>query len=120
MKKTVLVVDDFAMMRAATAMPLKVSGYQIVEAQNGAEALEYMQCDDATVDLIVTDLNMPELGGIELIRRVRTTTRFKYVPIIALSTQPREKEVKEVGGTAFMQKPYVLNNLLDTIKKLLR
>ena len=118
--KTILVVDDFATLRAAIHLPLKQAGYQVVEAADGQEALEQLQKTEYKFDLIITDINMPRLSGIELIKGARNIERYQHVPIITVTTQTGEDILLKAGATAYLQKPFEAARLLAIVKKLIR
>jgi two-component system chemotaxis response regulator CheY len=88
MARNVLVVDDSASMRALVSGTLKGLGFQTTEAGNGQEALDCIKTM-RTVDLIVTDLNMPVMDGITFVQNVRRLVALKYVPVLLLTTVPR-------------------------------
>ena len=101
MGKTVLVVDDSVSMRQIVSFTLTGAGYQVVEAEDGKEALEKLN-GGAKPNLIITDLNMPNIDGISLIKAVREMAAHKVTPILMLTTESSEdkkKEGKSVGAT---------------------
>ena len=118
MAKTVLVVDDAAIIRQVCAIALKREGYEIVEGENGKDALSKL--DDKKIDLVITDINMPEMDGIELIRQLRARKEFKFVPIVVLSTVSQEHRVeegKQAGASGWILKPFDANKLMHTVRK---
>jgi two-component system, chemotaxis family, chemotaxis protein CheY len=120
MPKTVLVVDDSPTMRQMVSFTLREAEYDVVEAQNGQDALQKMQ--GHTLSLIVTDLNMPELDGIGLIRAVRGQPQTKFVPVLMLTTesQPDKKLAgKAAGATGWIVKPFDPARFLAVISKIL-
>jgi two-component system chemotaxis response regulator CheY len=96
MAKTVLVVDDSPTMRQMVAFTLTSAGYQVVEAGNGKEAVGKVN-GGAKPDLVVTDLNMPEMDGITLIKEIRKMPALKFTPILMLTTEASDDKKK--GGT---------------------
>jgi CheY-like chemotaxis protein len=106
MEKVVLVVDDSATVRKFVAASLNMKGFRVVTAADGVEALELMPKEK--FDLIITDLNMPDMDGYEFIRTVRETPEYRDIPIIVLSsmTDLKNKDhALEVGALAFLEKP---------------
>lgn len=118
--KTIMTVDDSASMRQMVEFTLKGAGYHVLEAGNGKEALEKMGPNP--VDLLLVDLNMPVMNGIELIRNIRQGSVNKFVPIIMLTTESQEvrkREGKEAGATGWIIKPFDPNQLLSVVKKII-
>lgn len=120
MAKTVLTVDDSASMRQLVKLTLGGAGYTVVEASDGADGLD--QARSAAVDLVVTDLNMPRMDGISLIRELRKLASYKGVPIILLTTESdddRKKEARAAGATGWITKPFNQDQLLGVVRKVL-
>ncbi|MBF0296893.1 MAG: response regulator [Magnetococcales bacterium] len=121
MSKTILVVDDSETIREAVQFTLAQAGYTITTADNGANALTLLE--QGKVDLIISDLNMPVMGGMELIQKVRAGTVNKYTPILMLTTesnQDKKMEGKSAGATGWIVKPFKPEILLATVAKVLR
>lgn len=121
MKKTVLVVDDSFSIRESIAFFLSETGFEIIKAQDGQDALN--QLDGKTIDLILTDLHMPKMNGIELISNVRKIDQYKRVPILLLTTETlNEKKIaaKKAGATGWLSKPFEKDKLINVINKVLR
>jgi two-component system chemotaxis response regulator CheY len=122
MGKLIMTVDDSATMRQMVGFTLKTAGYEVVEAIDGKEALTRLS-GEKPFDMIITDLNMPNLDGIELIRQVRTDPNHRFTPIILLTTESDElkKQMgKAAGATGWIVKPFKPEQLLAVIKKVLR
>jgi len=120
MPQTIMTVDDSASMRQMVKFTLSEAGYQIVEAINGQDALEKMA---DTIDMVVTDLNMPCMDGIELIKSIRKVPDFRFIPIVMLTTESQNEkkmEGKAAGATGWIVKPFRPDQLLAVIKKVLR
>ncbi len=120
MAKKILSVDDSASVRQMVTFALETAGYQTAQAADGKEALAYLK--GSPVDMIITDLNMPNLNGIELIKQVRTLPGFKFVPIVLLTTESedaKKAEGKAAGATGWIVKPFKQDQLLAVVKKLL-
>ncbi|WP_420238508.1 response regulator [Telmatobacter bradus] len=121
MAQTVLIVDDSATMVMSLKTSLTMNGYQVVTASHGKEALDKLEAG-AKPNLIITDINMPVMGGMELIGKVRALSGFKYVPILTLTTEgdsAKRDEGKRLGATGWIVKPCSGDDLLRVIKKVL-
>jgi len=119
MAKKILVVDDSAAIRQSISFILKQEGYDTVEAQDGLDALNVLGTLDS-VDLIITDVNMPNLDGIGFIRKARELPKFKFTPILVLTTESqgsKMNEGKEAGATGWIVKPFNADKLLGIVKK---
>jgi CheY-like chemotaxis protein len=107
----VLIVDDESCLRAVLAELLEGAGYQVIEAENGADALHVMQRERPTV--VLTDYTMPGLDGPGLIRRLRTQPATRHIPIIAMSATRPSRE--SLGDVPFIEKPFDVDEVLETI-----
>jgi len=117
---TILAVDDSASMRQMVVFTLKGAGYDVVEAADGVQALQAAKTKK--VDLVLTDVNMPNMDGITLIKQLRALPNYKFTPILTLTTEsaPEKKmEGKAAGATGWIVKPFNPNQLLATVKKVL-
>jgi len=120
MSKRIMTVDDSASVRQMVTFTLRGAGYDVVEAVDGRDALSKL--NGGPVHMIVTDLNMPNLDGIGLIRQVRSNPSHKFVPIIMLTTESQEArkmEGKSAGATGWIVKPFKPEQLLNVVKKVL-
>lgn len=120
MSKTIMTVDDSASMRQMVRLALSGAGYQVVEAADGREALDKVGA--AQPHMVVTDLNMPVMDGLTLIRQLRALPTFRGVPIVFLTTESdegRKREAKEAGATGWLTKPFKQEQLLAVVKKVL-
>jgi two-component system chemotaxis response regulator CheY len=121
MAKTALVVDDSPTMRQMVAFTLTNAGFQVVEAEHGHDAIKKV-AGGPKVDIVVTDLNMPEMDGITLIRELRKLAEFKFTPILMLTTESAEDKKqagKQAGATGWICKPFNPEVMLKTIAKVL-
>lgn len=121
MSKTALVVDDSPTMRQMVAFTLTNAGFTVVEAEHGKDAVRKVS-DGGKMDVVVTDLNMPEMDGITLIKELRKLAAFKFTPILMLTTESameKKKEGKEAGATGWIVKPFNPDVLLKTIAKVM-
>lgn len=117
MSKRVMAVDDSATVRQVLQMTLEGAGYEVVEAVDGKDAVDKLAGDK--VDMMVTDLNMPNMDGIDLIRHVRQTPGCRFMPIIMLTTesQPEKKqEGKAAGASGWIVKPFKPEQLLAVVR----
>jgi two-component system chemotaxis response regulator CheY len=117
---TIMTVDDSATVRQLASIVLRGAGYEVIEAVDGVDALSKLTGQE--LDLILTDLNMPNMDGLELTRRVRALPKYKFTPVILLTTesQPEKKlEGKAAGATAWIVKPFDPDKLLSVVKKVL-
>jgi two-component system, chemotaxis family, chemotaxis protein CheY len=118
MSKTFLIVDDSASMRQLIAFTIKDAGYDVLLAENGRDALEKMS--KTNVDMVITDLNMPEMDGITFIRELRTKADYKFIPIVMLTTESQEAKKQEgraAGASGWIVKPFSPTQLMDVVKK---
>lgn len=121
MGKTILVVDDSQSIRESVSYFLSNAGYKVIKANDGEDA--YSKLDGRKIELILTDLHMPNMNGIELIKKVRTESDYKRIPIILLTTETlmeKKKEAKAAGATGWINKPFENEKLLKVIFKVLR
>ena len=120
MAQRILTVDDSPTMRRMIEMTVKTGGYDVVEAADGQAALELLK--GCSVDLVISDINMPNLNGIELTRKLRALPQFSKTPIILLTTEsdPEKKaEGKAAGATGWIVKPFKQDQLLAVVAKVL-
>lgn len=120
MGKTVLSVDDSASIRQMVKMTLSGAGYEVAQASDGAEGLA--KAKGTNFDMVVTDLNMPNMDGLTLIRELRKLPNYKGVPILFLTTESDEnmkKEAKAAGATGWITKPFQQDQLVGVVKRVL-
>jgi two-component system, chemotaxis family, chemotaxis protein CheY len=120
MAKTVLVVDDSSAIRESVSYVLDQAGYGVVQAQDGLDGLSKL--DGTQFDLVITDVNMPNLDGIGLTRKVRENPDYKFVPIIVLTTESQKSKMDEgkaAGATGWIVKPFSADKLLAVVRKLI-
>ena len=121
MSNTALVVDDSTSMRQMVSFTLKESGFDVIEAGNGVEALQNV--DGKSVTVVVTDLNMPEMDGMTLIKELRSKSEYKFTPILMLTTESQDSKKQEgraAGATGWIVKPFNPEQLMQVIKKVVR
>lgn len=117
---SVLAVDDSASMRQMVAFTLKGAGFDVIEASDGVEALKLAKSQ--SVNLVLTDVNMPNMDGITLIRELRSLPTYKFTPMLMLTTESgsdKKGEGKAAGATGWIVKPFNPDQLLATVKKVL-
>ncbi len=117
---TILAVDDSPSMRALVHATLAGAGHEVVQASDGVEALGIAQT--RVVNLVLADVNMPRMNGIDLVKKLRGLAPYKFVPILMLTTEispELKKDAKTAGATGWLVKPFDPAGLLATIKKVL-
>lgn len=120
MSKKVLIVDDSVSIREVISFTLENAGYNVFVAEDGKNALKILETN--VVDLIITDLYMPEMDGIELVKKIKEKPENSKIPILFLSTESqmnKKMEAKEAGATGWIIKPFVPAKLLAAINKVL-
>ncbi|MBR7629082.1 MULTISPECIES: response regulator [Aeromonas] len=121
MGKTILVVDDSVGIRAAITMTLSSAGFDVIEADDGEAAL--IQLEKRRVHLIISDLNMPGMDGMTLLRRVKAQQTTRYLPFIMLTTEDSDqikREGFEAGARVWLTKPFEPLKLLDNVYKVVQ
>lgn len=120
MNKTIMTVDDSASIRQAVTFTLKQAGYDVVQAIDGKDAIAKLS--GSPVRLVLTDLNMPNMDGIGLIKWIRSQPSYRFVPVIMLTTESQEskkQEGKNAGATGWIIKPFKPEQLVAVVKKVL-
>ncbi len=120
MAKKILIVDDSSMMRLVVKKAAKKEGYEVIEASNGQEGLDVLEKED--VNLILSDINMPVMDGLEMVKRIKENDALKYIPIVMLTTERSEdlkQKGRELGVKAWMVKPFNEATFLKAMMKLL-
>jgi len=116
----ILAVDDSASLRQMVSFTLRQAGHEVVEAADGVEALDLART--AAADLVISDVNMPRMDGISLVRELRGMPEYKFTPILLLTTESsddKKQEGKAAGATGWLVKPFDPEALLTTIKRVL-
>ncbi|MDE2479473.1 MAG: response regulator [Betaproteobacteria bacterium] len=120
MAKTILIVDDSASLRQVVRIALSSAGYEVVEACDGVDALSKL--DGRKIHLIISDVNMPNMDGIELVRQVKNKPDYKFTPIIMLTTESQAEKKAEgqaAGARAWVVKPFQPAQMLAAVAKLM-
>lgn len=121
MANAALVVDDSTSMRQMVSFTLKEAGFDVIEAGNGQEALDNVA--GKAVNVVVTDLNMPVMDGMTLIRELRGKPEFKFTPILMLTTESQDtkkQEGRDAGATGWIVKPFNPEQLMQVVNKVVR
>jgi two-component system chemotaxis response regulator CheY len=119
MSKTILVVDDSGSFRTVVKLALQKAGYTVVEASDGKDALGKL--DTAKINLIVCDVNMPNMDGLTFLKHVKTLPAYKFTPVIMLTTESQESKKAEgraAGAKAWITKPFQPSQLVEAVNKL--
>ncbi|HEX5357561.1 MAG TPA: response regulator [Aquabacterium sp.] len=120
MTKTVLVVDDSSSLRALVKIALTRAGYTVMEGSDGQEGLSQLD-RGSKINLIISDVNMPNMDGITFVQRVKQHPKHKFIPVIMLTTedeQAKMQQAKAAGARAWLTKPFNPPELLDAVSKL--
>ena len=120
MSKRIMTVDDSTSVRQLVSFTLSEAGYDVVEAVDGKDALAKL--DNTIVNMVITDLNMPNLDGIGLIKGIRSSTNHRFVPVVMLTTESQDskkQEGKSAGATGWIVKPFKPEQLLAVVKRVL-
>jgi len=122
MKQTIMIVDDSPTVLKFVSYSLKNSGFRVITASDGMDAIEKISTQDTPIDMIITDLNMPNMDGYELIATLRRNEKFKSTPIIILSSEEDEADKRkgsEAGADSYLTKPFKSSVLLYEVSKYL-
>lgn len=120
MAKTILVVDDSWSVRQLVSLTLQSAGYDVIEASDGADALTKLSGQE--INLIVCDVNMPNMDGISFVKEVKKSDAYKFTPVIMLTTESQEKKKQEgqaAGAKAWVVKPFRPDQLVTAVSKLI-
>lgn len=120
MAKTILAVDDSGSLRQMVAFSLQAAGYNVVQAVDGQDGLN--KAKEKTVDLVLTDQNMPIMDGLTLIKSLRDLSSYQKVPILMLTTESSDEmkaKGKAAGANGWLVKPFDPNRLIEVVKKVI-
>lgn len=121
MAKCVLVVDDSETVRQVLQLTLSNAGFDVIEAEDGDDALNKLS-SAPVVDMLITDLNMPNMDGLELIKKIRDDKKHRFTPIVMLTTESSEEKKRagrEAGASGWIVKPFKPEQLLKVVKMVL-
>jgi len=119
MAKTIMIVDDSASLRQVVSISLRSAGYDVLEGADGADALKKLT--GQKVHLIISDVNMPNMDGISLVKEIKKLPAYKFTPIVMLTTESadtKKSEGQAAGAKAWMLKPFNPPQLLAVVQKL--
>ena len=119
MKKNILIVDDFANTLFVNGFALQQAGYNVLKAASAKEALVYFN-EGTSIDLVITDYNMPEMDGLEFVRTFKKMPAYVNTPVFVLSSEAREelkREAVSVGVSLWLRKPFMDEKLVEYIKR---
>ncbi|MBX9704212.1 MAG: response regulator [Silvanigrellaceae bacterium] len=122
MAKNILIVDDSKTIRQHVGLTLTNQGFGVVEAEDGLVALSQLEKHE-NIEMIISDVNMPRMDGLEMIEKIRQNSRFKFIPIIMLTTESsgdKVKRAKLAGASGWLLKPFNSEQLLSAVKRLVR
>ncbi len=120
MSKVILVVDDSETIRHVVASTLREHGFNVLEAEDGMDALT--QCNGQKIHLVISDLNMPNMNGIDFVREMKKRPSYRFTPVIILTTETSAEmraEGKSAGATAWVVKPFDVDRMLSAVNKLI-
>ena len=120
MSNVILAVDDSPSMRQMVGQTLRAAGYEVIEAADGVQAFELAK--DKVVDVVITDVNMPNMDGITLVAQLRALPSYRLAPLLLLTTESspeRKAQGKQAGATGWMVKPFNPDQLLATLARVL-
>ena len=122
MAKKILIVDDSRTIRQQVGFTLSKEGFEVVEAEDGLDGINKLQ-GTPDISMIISDVNMPNMGGLEMIEAIRKIEQFKFIPIIMLTTESSGDKVeraKKAGASGWLVKPFNPEQLVGAVKKLAR
>lgn len=120
MSKTILLVDDASLIRSVSSKAAMEAGYNVVLAADGSEGLERIKEND--VDIVFSDVNMPNMGGLEMVAEIKKDPKYKFLPIVMLTTESKPElkaQGKALGVKAWLVKPFNKDKFLIALEKLL-
>ena len=126
MAKKVMIVDDSKTIRSSVEYTLSKDGYEVVKAEDGKEGLEKLEgfnSKQERPEMIITDINMPNMGGIEFITEVKDKSGLKFIPILVLTTESQDKmkeKGKEAGAAGWLVKPFDPQQLIEVVEKFVK
>lgn len=120
MGKTIMTVDDSASIRMMVSFSLKDAGFEVVEAADGVDA--FSKLDEHEISMVIADVNMPVMDGIQFIKKMRTHPKYRFTPVVMLTTESHEsikEKGREAGATGWIVKPFKPDQLVKIVHKVL-
>lgn len=120
MRKRILAVDDSISMREMVSFTLSEAGFDVVTAVDGLDGVKKL--DGTAFDMVITDLNMPNLDGIEFIKKLRQISAYKFIPVIMLTTESETSKKmagRAAGANGWIVKPFKPEQLLSVVNKVI-
>jgi len=120
MRKTILLVDDASLIRSVTSKAAIEAGYNVVLAEDGSDGLRKIK--EHKIDIVFSDVNMPNMGGLEMVEHIKRDPAYKFLPIVMLTTETKDElkaKGKELGVKAWLVKPFNKDKFLIALEKLL-
>lgn len=117
-----IVADDSRLVRGIVQRAVASIGFEAVLAENGQKALDILEADDRSINLVLLDWNMPVLNGIDVIRTMRRNDRFNKIPVLMVSTESEDDRIQEAmsaGAQGYLTKPFTADQLIDAIHRVL-
>lgn len=121
MSKTILIVDDSATMLMSVKATLEMNGYKVETAADGCKAISKLRAG-LKADMVITDINMPNMGGLELIQQVRALPGYRFKPILTLTTESqaaKRDEARKLGATGWLVKPIPGPELVEVVRQVM-
>ena len=118
--KKVMVVDDVQHIRELLSLILKSEGFDVVESINGKDALNKL--DGSYIDIVITDLNMPEMNGFEFVKKLRSSSDFHLTPVIMVTSENHvsiRRKAKQLGVNEWLMKPLIPSDLMNAVRRLI-
>ncbi len=122
MAKKILIVDDSSMIRLIVSKAAKKAGYEVVSAVDGKDGLEQLALHNNNIDLVLSDINMPIMGGFEMIESIKNNKKTKFIPIVMLTTESSEElkqQGRQLGVKAWLVKPFNEKTFLKAMMKII-
>ncbi|MCF8779044.1 response regulator [Vibrio sp. IRLE0018] len=120
MKKNILIVDDSESLRQVVSIALTGAGFSVIEAKDGVQGVERLNGE--RIHLIISDVNMPNMNGIDFIKQVKQHTKYRFTPIVMLTTETQQylmEECKKAGAKAWLVKPFRPEQMLSVVSRFL-
>jgi two-component system chemotaxis response regulator CheY len=120
-KKRILVVDDSESIRELIAIGLELQGYEIIRGVNGEDGFKQLQ-EHSDCNLVITDMNMPVMDGLSFLKKIRSESSYRFLPVLIITSEVMEtkrREAREAGATGWITKPFANQQLYTVIKRLL-